>query len=227
VLVITPFDIVRYSQCPALAHFSIGIPFNQTPEIAIISRTIKKAYSYQISKGFSPTWAQIKLWAEGYLTEDYKEAKNVLSRLSSWYSQYLDNFMDSGVPNLPVIFRLDNIITYYDMIPIVTTGRKLRIFDIRPGDSTYTPASISIDLLAQTRSWGLWRASEAMPEEYVRLVVTPSTIRPVIMTVLPHVVQGKIEPIVRHILRGFRDEIWYPSMTEQCINCMYREKCGV
>lgn len=229
ITIVQPQDILAYASCPLYCKATFGSSRTSPPEVALVGSLIKRVYNYHARHGELVDWKRVRRWIEESLSKnlEYREIKGVLLKFQYWYDLYLKEYCDKGVANLPVVIKLDNIMMYRDMVPLVTTGKKLRLYDFRLGTRDYPVRRIFNDLLAQARIWGLWRAAEVMPEEYVRIVIAPESIRMVRMNVLPDVVEKKIEPIVRQILRGIRDEVWYPAISVRCDGCAFKPSCSL
>ena len=82
------------------------------------------------------------------------------------------------------------------------------------------------DLEVHARLWAFWKAAEMLPSEYVRIVIGPQTVRPV-KIVLTEEILSKTEKIIRQILRGIRDDVFYPAFSEQCNICPFKQKCRI
>lgn len=229
-LAVNPYDITTYLACPRRAQAQLDQPRTVVDTgTALVADTIKWAYSSQSGLGHTPSWLEVRREAERRLVDhiDYKGSVQLLTVLSDWYDHYLERNYD-GLPNLPVRLRLDRIVEVADVVPLVLLNKQqVTLCDFRAGTTLYSPLAIYKDMLAQIRIWGFWKASGTMPATYLRYVITPTTLKPVELTVLPHVVTDKVEPILRHVLRGMRDNIWYPAVSSQCHECPFEANCSI
>lgn len=220
------YDVVTYSTCPRYALYTWNKPRSFPHEVATFSRIIHKVYQWRERYNDLPTWKHVKELGEDELTSDvHKENVSLLSKLRVWYDLYLEEYCDEGIINLPIVNRFDNILVYKDIIPLTTVGKKLRVYDVRMGDQHYCGRDLYNDLLVQTRLWGFWKASDTFPEEYVRYIIQPTVVRPVHITTTKDLLSNKIEPIIKHILRGMRDDIFYPSKSKHCDTCPFASAC--
>jgi hypothetical protein len=198
---------------------------------------IKSAYIYQARRNTLVSWKRILSWAERLSLESvrhmspkerYRDTKDLLVRLSAWYHDcYLEGYCDPGIVNLPVTLNSEATGGYSDTIDIVTVGEKLRLFDFveaSPGD--YSGTKVYRDVEVWARIWGFKEASRTKPEEYVRLVIGPQTIKPVKITVLQSMLE-RGQKMMQQIMRGIEGEVFYPSFSEQCANCPHTQVCGI
>jgi len=240
--VVSPDKIVSYTRCPNLCLFSWNKKKKVSPETKVIRDAIKLGYIYHSQTNKVVPWRRFIGWTERLIAENlpelstteesYKRTKNFLSQLSKWYNDfYLPEYCDPAYTNLPITIGLGSRVTYSDEIDLVTVGDKIRIFDfegVYDGKQviSYNGLKVYNDLLVWVRIWGLWRAAYIEPKEYIRVLVTPRSIKPVRITILKSMLE-RSEKIVRQATKGIEDEVYYPVFSSQCIRCSYREGCSM
>lgn len=230
--------IIKYSQCPKRCEFEWHVQEEIDVEERIIQDVVKGMYLQHTRDRKPISWKQVLLHTERRLVskmpdlvprQQYRETKGYLERLSNWYSDYyLKDYAYPGLTNVPISIRLDNFVVFEDSIDIVVPGDNIKLFDFRKTEEIKSHASIHVhnDLAAQTVAWAFWKAAEVLPKEYVRMVIGPRSLRPV----RSFITEGrlkKVEGIIRQILRGMKDGIYYPAVSEQCDSCPHRSYCCI
>jgi len=239
--VITPRGLKLYARCPKRFSFSWHLKPVTTIECKTIEDIIKSLYLYHARRGVLMPWKHIPPRAHQMLletfkdldaTQEYKQTEHLLVKLSAWYNNhYLEEYCDEGVINLPVQMGLGTHLTLADEIDIVTMGKQLRLFDFdevcdKQSLSTYTGLKVYNDLAALAKVWLFWKATDIMPEQYIRLVISAKSVKPIRLTITDRMVE-KIEVFMRQLARGIQDEAYYPSFSEQCLHCPYKERCSI
>jgi hypothetical protein len=163
--------------------------------------------------------------------EKYKDTKSILTRLIDWYNRdYLGTYSQPGLVNVPVVFTIDRELRFKDSIPIVTSGNKMRLFDfqsVKAEDGPfYSGKRIYNSMEVHARLWGFWKASGVLPNEYVRFAILPECIKTFQVTFTSDILR-RSERIFKYMLLGMRDDLFYPSFSEQCGQCPNRQYCGM
>ena len=232
-----PLQITAYADCPRKAWLDWYIPRPKpNPANILVENTIKSAYLYQARKGIIPTWKAVCRWAVTSISklnyssgekENYGDNKLVLAKLSNWYNKYLTlDQCDQGIINVPIKLTLDYTFTFEDTIPIVSVGKSVRLYDFKHTDkpSVYQVRDIYNNLEAQSRIWGFWKATNILPIEYVWLINTPGTIKPLNYSISLDRMH-RLEVYIRQVLRGIKDNAFYCSFSRQCKSCPHVSAC--
>jgi hypothetical protein len=155
--------------------------------------------------------------------EIYKHAKNLLSRLAQWKINIYPNYFYDGIINVPIQINIDNYAIYEDTLELVSLSEKIRLYDCSDGKITGIGLYNSPEV--QFKIWGFFRASETFPAEYIRYNILPETITAT-KIVLDEKLIRKTEKIVKQLMRGIIEGIYYPSFGGQCSNCSYYSICS-
>ena len=232
---ITPHTIASYTRCPRYTFYTLNSKRKLSPTSTLISNIIQAAYLHFSRKEKPVTWRVVTAWAEegivklGFPEEDYKQNKNIISRLSGWYDKYyLGEYVGAGLTNIPIALSLGSGYFWKDSIPILISKKTLQIFDFDESSSmaTYNGTNIYNDYVALSRVWGFNQALDIPPAEYVRFVIGPESIKAVRISVDRLYIQ-KGNSILRQIVRGMKDEVWYPSFSSQCNSCPLKSNCSI
>jgi len=232
-----PLQIAAYVDCPRKAWLDWYVPRpSSSPVNVLIENTIKSAYLYQARKGIIPTWKAVSRWAvvgisklnnSSGINENYEDNKAILVKLSNWYNKYLTlDQCDQGIINVPIKLCLDYTFTFEDTIPIVSIGSSVRLYDFKhiTRPSVYQAKNMYNNFEVQSRIWGFWKATNILPTEYVWLINSPGTIKP-----LNHSISldrmRRLEVYIRQALRGIKDNAFYCSFSRQCRTCPHVSAC--
>lgn len=233
--------IIKYSKCPKRCELEWHNTEKIDVEEQIIQDVIKAMYLQHTRDREVLSWKTVLLHTERRLIsqlpdllprQQYRETKGYLERLSRWYSDYyLKEYAYPGLTNVPVVMRLDHYMIFRDSIDIIIPGDKIKLFDFCRSDKGESPRNYPIkqvhnDLAAQVKAWAFWKAAEILPSEYVRIVIGPHTLRPVRSFILKSHLE-KVERIIKQILRGMKDGVYYPSVSEQCVDCPHKPICCI
>lgn len=238
---ISPRNIASWSRCPKRSQYNWDSKPILSSNEQIIESVIKSAYLEYCRKCRPATWHMIISWTEQYMVkymidqdndyEKYKETKSILTRLVDWYHKdYLGVYSQPGLINIPIIFTIDRELRFRDSIPIITSGNKIRLFDFQSVKAEeaqfYSGKRIYNSIEVHARAWGFWKASNIMPNEYIRFVIHPESIKAFQVTFTSDILK-KSEKIIKHIIRGIGNDVFYPSFSEQCIQCPNRQYCSI
>ena len=236
-LQITARDIVRYSSCPKKAKYLWGQPSPLEPIPNLISDVIKSAHFYYTHHGELASWKRVTGWASRLFCKnitvsgevDYKSGERVLTRLSKWHSKYyLDKNTSPAIINVPIALALGQSCYYRDSLPMVSMDKSLKLYDfhgINEGRLTdYTGIDMYDDLLLRIRLWNFIQATDTVPSEYVRYVISKESISTVSIFPQNEFVHTS-NKIIRQILQGMRDDVWYTARSSQCNTCEFRATC--
>lgn len=234
-LVVRPKNIVTYARCPNRAILSWDDSVQEDPVRKIIETIVKLSYLYLSRKSAPISWKSILSWSQSVYvqeiakinTNNYKDMESILSRLSHWYNNYyLRDYCTPGITNIPISIALGYSCYYRDDIPLLLNGKHLSIVDFGMGLARNLIGSdLYNDPQAQVRLWGISQGSDLIIKEYSRFVITPTEIRPIKITIDNNLIM-KNNKIIRHIVDGIRERIFYPAPSEQCNNCPYQDRCG-
>jgi len=189
-VIVRPRNINAYSKCPKRAGYSWLDKPRLSFEGTVISNVIKAMYLYEARRECPPPWKHMPGWIDKYSGEAYcqlsprdryQETKNLLTRIYHWYhNYYLKNYGGAGIANVPVSIGIGNQLEFYDKIDIVGLDNKIRIFDFVEAErvKSFDTTQMYSDMLIYARIWGFCRSAETKPDEYVRLVIGPQTIKP-------------------------------------------------
>jgi hypothetical protein len=232
---ISPKDIERYTQCPKYAEFAWGVEKANSQNSLILQKTISSISLYYLRHNEPPEWRQISNWAESYLVgevgEYSGEGKGLLAQLGSWYrNHYLKKECFPGYINLPIALPLGYGITYRDNIPIVGLANKIRLYDFKEltdkdKESSYNSIKLYNDLFIHIRVWGFLKKTALKPEQYIRYVIGPRSITPYRISITDPTLE-KSEKMVEQVLRGVKNNVFYPSFSRECTCCPYKGQCN-
>lgn len=231
-----------YSRCPRRTllnwnYFSQGGE-NQLKQIRtnIISLSIKRTYLLVEAYNVVPTWKQIITSTEKIIklvakrTNDpqlvYSEVKDILSCLHIWYNQIFLEEPYVGVVDLPVLISFDKEIYYKDIVPVMLISPDGQITLQDFSETLFSGPEVYNDAAAQIRSWGFFRASETIPTKYSRICIQPKTITQAVVRLNKDLITQKTEPMVRQLMRGIKDGVFYRSPGLQCPGCGYLDICS-
>jgi len=239
--VISPSLVKLYSRCPnqvkGLVDRNVSL-HTLDLSASVISDVIKKIFVYQTTTNKIVKWRLIPGWVDIRARERlasigpkeaYKEAENTLLRLSRWYNgPYLDTYNDPGIINVPIKVYVDDSTIFTDEIEVITVGDTIKMFDIRQISNVRQVSSVAIynDLSVLARLWGLHQASGVWPTEYVRIYITPESVKTA-KILIDEKLQKKCEKITEYLIHGIRNEVYYPAFSDQCIRCSYSKGCSV
>ena len=233
--IITPTNIARYSECPRFCYHSWKENQEKiSPLGSLIQNVIQAGYLYWARKEKPAPWKLIKSWTEtNYIRElanieDYKETKSVLGKLSIWFDNYyLDSYLGPGITNVPISLALGKNNFLKDSIPILTSGKVLRLFDFAEGDPAgYRLYMLQNDFLLLSRVWAFQKSTDVLPGEYVRFIIGKESIRTMSLTI-DNLYLSKANCIMKQILQGIKDEVWYPSYGSNCDICPHKNICHI
>lgn len=235
-MIIQPHHISNYSRCPKKTLYTWNDKVKVSANQQIISNIIKTIYGYHLRKEKPALWRHIPGWLDRYLRESvlkaldpqarYKEAKNILIRVRSWYDKYyLEKYCEPGLINVPLKVRLDHHNFYSDSIDIVTMNNKIRLYDFDEGYGDLSGIDVYNDIKVQARIWGFWKASETKPDEYVRLRIRPQSMTSAVISINETTLE-RSNAVVKQITRGIKDQVFYPSVSEQCRHCPFQSNCS-
>jgi hypothetical protein len=193
----------------------------------------KKKFYGSINKAeIAPSFKLVSYWYEIEYNRILKNTpnyagKDILSRIGHWYNNYYLNSITQAISNVPVSVSIQGQ-PYQDIIDVIEVGDKIRVHDFKEllGQKEAGSAVIYNDIKVHARLWGLEMASGIIPDEYVRWVILPNTIRYISIKVDKKMLE-KSYKIVRHILEGIAREVWYPSVSDQCSHCPHLTYCSL
>lgn len=238
-LIVTPRHISSFSRCPSRTWKTWNDISRPNPSQALTENIIKASYLHFAKKEKPAGWRMILSWSQAdYINnisnvtaDNYQDMKGILSRLSTWFDKcYLGDSCEPGITNVPVALALGSDCYFKDQIPILGSRWKIRIYDFYhtndgPTYRDYTGAKLYNDLTIHARTWALEQAADLTVEEYVRFVVGKEAIKSVRIAI-DNNLRSKNNRNIKHIIQGIKDQISYPSFSEQCANCSYRERCS-
>jgi hypothetical protein len=237
-LSISPYHLSVYSKCPNkllyLHKNNIYPPI--IVDFEIIRDLIKRCYFFLIRFEKPPPWKFILKWTNKQIIENakseevsYKDTKNVLQKIHTWYYGYFIKDITPGLINIPLSIGLGSNITLYDTLDLVILkDEKLTMYDFFYSNniSNYTNLSLYNNIDVHTKIWLLYKVANIKVDYYNRIVIGKNTIKVVTIAITDSMF-NKIENIIRHITSGIRDNIFYPSFSEQCNSCMFNDNCNL
>ena len=235
---VTPKHIVLYSKCPKRCQLSWESKRAPSLLFKITKEIINLSYLYFAKREEPIPWKLVLSQTQSRYTKslgkldekEYQRAKGLIGRISDWYSKYyLGPFCDPGITNVPIALSLGNNYYYKDYIPLLITGKELRIIDYLSVDDKqnvelYNGPKLYNDLLVHTRIWGFRKAAEIIPSEYIRYVIGEKITAPKINVLEESI--NKTDKVIRQILSGIKDGVFYPSISDQCNLCPYKSRCS-
>jgi hypothetical protein len=233
--IVSPYSIDSYTRCPRYTFYSLDNKRKLSPVNTLVSNVIQASYLHFSRKEQPVTWRVVSAWAqEGMIKlslpeEEYKKAKSILSRLSVWYDKYyLDEYVGAGLTNVPITLSLGSGYFFSDKIPILISRKKLQVFDFSESTdlSSCNGPSVYNDYVTLSRVWGFNQALSIPPAEYIRFVIGPESIKAVRINI-DNLYIRKGNSILRQILQGMKDEVWYPSRSSRCESCPLKANCGI
>jgi hypothetical protein len=235
---VRPHQLVAYSRCPRRCLYTWRDKPKVARETVIVSDVIKHSCLFASRKQRLIPWRHIPPLLDKIITEhmlDSTEGKmyeHLLTQLHRWYHTYYikePNF--NSVVNLPIVLPLGQNVIYCDMLDIVRiedSGTTLLDFRrILPKNfPSSSPVEVFDDLSIHIRSWGFWKASGVIPEHYTGVILAGTRVK-MLSVSLGRVILERAERICRQILAGIKDEVYYPSRSEQCISCPHQNICSL
>lgn len=227
--VISSSDVLLYTKCPRRYFLSTKLIIPSSPKEVAITKLIQATYIYHIKHGKLAAWKSIRKWAEHFIAKEHESYSgfNLLAIMSMWYEKfYLPLHCDQGLTNLPLIINLGQYLTFRDSIPLVTIGKEILLFDFKATDNyaDYSGLNIYNDLLARIKIWTFHKSTNLKVVKYIRWTIGDIHIKPVFINITDKIISD-IEPTLRHIASGIKDQIFYQSFSEQCYTCPYKAEC--
>jgi CRISPR/Cas system-associated exonuclease Cas4 (RecB family) len=241
-LKVTPRHIESYTKCPKRTWFN----WSNIPELSLnlsaVTAVIKQVHLYQSRKNTIMPWRHVFSLLERELNKQlkrytdpvykYKLTTALLSQLYTWYhDHYLEKYFDDGISNFPVRLTLAPNLWFHDEVDLITVGSKVRLFDFVEASqqdtyASYTPSRVYNSFFVQARLWGFWKFTETQPTEYVRLVLGSQALKMIRISIRESMLK-RTEEVLRYVIRGMKDKIWYPSFSEQCNTCPFTQRCHI
>lgn len=242
-LVVEPQHIAKYSRCPRRAQLSWNLerPSNLTFEGVVIQHVIQAAYLHVSRRKELPGWRRIVQWCDLHYNKlsvdpsvvQPKEYKSAVSLLQTLYGWYHDQFRPKAlglepIINVPVNLELGHGVVYKDTIPLIIVDKDVRLADFRQLDKSRNLAMMDVynDFLIHTRIWGFYQVAKLLPTRYVRFFIMPESIKTVDVRITQEMLENATK-ISKHILTGIKDRVFYPSFSEQCMRCPFRNNCAI
>ena len=238
---IKPCQILKYSKCPKRSLMSWDA---QEPpmsfEHTVITNIIKCAHMYRTQKGRPAWWRWIRSFAERYYQDamvdpavpqptEYKTYVSLLQSMYPWYQKiYHIEYPDEAIVNIPIWLQLGSDCVYNDTIPLIILGKEITIIDFKEVDRAEEASTISLynDLTAHVRMWGFKQAAQVNPTRYARLFLHGQYITHQSIRITQNTLENASK-ICKHILTGMKEKVFYPSFSEQCINCPFNQGCTI
>ena len=231
-IVIRPFNFKRYSQCPQRSKFSWNIkPEDFSLHQQIISDTIKTIYLYAEKKEKVASWKQVPGWVDRLIrkqpetaAELYNDYKEILTALNKWFHQEYLSHPSGGLVNVPIVAHLPSQYTIYGQVDILSIDEKaLYIFSIEKD----APAVVQYNDIEMFSL--LWMTERYLGEKIdicVKLTILPQSIKEKRYHITEET-RKRAHHIFNHLLKGITNNIFYPSISEQCSSCSYRYRCSI
>lgn len=237
-LKIPAHEIVTYMKCPKRAEFTRGFVRRPNPLVDAITIVVQKAHLHYARYGSVPSWSNVRhmiTWQIQndlpHLLESRKNIENMVSRMEKWYSNYfLDQYALPGISNVPLLLSLGHSTTLTDKAPLVLFSNQIELVDfIEVSDSLeyrkYNTKKMRDDFELQLRLWIWWKTSTILPAKHSRIVIGQESLRMETMNVERKVLEESVEPIVKHVVNGIQQRVYYRSKSEQCNSCPFFDVC--
>lgn len=238
---IRPHHIALYAKCPRKAFYTgLDEPKTLSLEASVLKNTIQTGYIHQAKYGevFHFNWVrkicatQLTRHLKQQMSPDgsHRELENLLSRLSLWYNNiYLNGLSSPGLPNFPIYIPMSDSVSFRDDIDIVITtpdGPILAdIVEIKKVDNL-SKRILSNDIAMHARVRGFMKATDTVPIAYLRIGITKLTITHALLP-LNEKILDKSRKMINFIIFAMANEVYYPSVSEQCNFCPFVSKCSL
>ena len=234
---VSPQNIEVYSRCPRRAFY--GWNYAREPmsfHASVIRDVIQAIFLYMAQHEEVPSWKRTLSWIDKYVRQEavhlesrelYEASKSTLSCLHKWYFSFLlNNYKMMGLTNVPILLELDTKLTYQDEIPFILFGDTMKVGDFKEVSSVARVTKLELynDIELQIRIWGIYKLFNKKPRNFIRIYISSHTIQAVEIGISDQML-AKTEKMVKYILTGMRNEVWYPSFSTQCLSCPFNKDC--
>lgn len=235
---ISTYEIITYMKCPKRAEFSKGFVKKENPIVETITTVVQNAHLYYSRYGKLPSWNNIRHMITRQIQENMSgliERKNsielIVGRIQKWYSEYfIKNYTLPGITNVPLYLSLGHFAVLSDKVPLVLFSDKIELVDFKEVLGTvdyqsYETGKMRNDFELQLRIWIWWKTSTILPEKYSRIVIGKEGLKIKTINVERKLLEEIVEPIVKHVVNGIQQRVYYRSRSEQCGNCPFFTVC--
>lgn len=236
-MIITPTDVYLFSKCPRKLKNMKGASFERRLSLKeeIISSTIRYAHGYINEFHCIPTWQAVIRYMERQVNSHIIENKDkpyevvvqtrgLITLLSNWYNEHLPSVIENQIvyAGMPIKLRIAPGLIFEDNLDLVAVGSKIDIYNFY--DEPVKATDLYNNLMIQSKLWGFWRYMEEKPKSFILVEILENKLELVKMHSSEKTLE-KVENYVVAIARSIQEDAFYPSFSEQCNTCIFREGC--
>jgi hypothetical protein len=232
--------IDAYTRCPRFTknEWESICTKRLSPAAAAIRQLVQFVYTTHYQTQKPVPWSAITEQLNNFMIEqmitdpsreDYLQAVSFLDKLSIWYHQYyLAKECIPGLINMPTYMNLGHQVIIKESIDVVLITDKIKLIDFADIDRLdHANGSLLYnDWVMQVKAWAFWRATETKPTHYARIYIGEQSVKEVIIQLNDEMFR-RTEQVIRYLLTGIKDQIFYPSFSRQCTKCKYCVDCAI
>jgi hypothetical protein len=197
---------------------------------SLIVDTVKTVHLYTERTGKTPTWKRIPRWVDRLIRtkqdkaeEAYTYYKHALTALHNWFHKIYILRPVGALVNVPVIAHLGDLHTFYGRIDMLNPDHN-ELFIFTDQTISLIQQYNDIEMFA-----GLWAAEKFLGvkiDTCVKLIVSPKKVEEKRYKITPET-KERIRQNLDHLVCGITNQMFYPSVSNDCSTCPYRFRCSI
>lgn len=233
---LSPTQIQSYSVCPRQFGFELQTPIisKHDPFKENIKLLIKQCYINRTQHGYNPQWETIKQRVNKICFVDTdindkeafklasKRAIQLLAVMHIWYTKHFSNDSREALVNVPLQVTVNKTIIS-DTLDIALLDTKYQVVPVIFNDTDILPNMMYNNMKFKTLLWLIYKEINIIPKVSEYIVITDLTVQ--VHKLFNKTHMDTIDNYVNFIVRAIENKIFYPSVSEHCSGCNFKDVC--
>lgn len=235
---LSPTQIQSYSICPRQFGFELQVPpiTKQDTFKENIKILIKQCYINRTQHGYNPQWETIKQRINKICFSEIdinnkeafklasKRAINLLGVMHVWYTKHFSIDSREALVNVPLQVTVNKTIIS-ETLDIALLDAKYQVVPVIFNDTDILPNMMYNNMKFKTLLWLIYKEINIVPNVSEYLVITNQSIQ--VHKLFNKTHMDTIDNYVNFIIRAIENKIFYPSVSEHCNSCSFRDVCVI
>lgn len=215
-----------YAKCPNYAKYNWDSKLKSIPK-SICQKVIESCYSDLSMLDKTVDWKTVRNRVAVFAAESnhdaasfYNSTITILESLRNWYVSYYRDYVDSAVNNITlesslldrkIVGTISNVLVKNNQLIMIEHSENVNIFQ---------------DIGLKVKLWLLYK-NNIKVKRVIHFTYTDKSVSTQELNIdNPDIWNTKTEQVLKLMLTSINNKIFYPSPTNMCKSCKYKDICS-